>query len=61
MIELSSEVHIIDKLKANILIGNNIIVLYNIILDPTNHHMTISECKNIIARINIVAKNTLLI
>ena len=38
------------------LIGNDIIVPHGIVLDPANHHMTIGECRNMTARINIVAR-----
>ena len=59
--ELSGEVHVVDKLRANMLMGNDMIVPHGIVLDPANHRMTIGECKNITARINAVARGTPLI
>ena len=58
MVELSGEVYVVDKLRANILIRNDMIVPYDIILDPISYYITIGEYKNITARINIVAKGT---
>ena len=59
--ELSGEVHIVDKLRANMLIGNDMIVPHKILLDPANHRMTIGECDNITVRINAVARGTPLV
>ncbi len=47
------EVHLIDELKINMLIDNDILELEDIFIDETNSKITIANCNNMIISIEI--------
>jgi len=55
---LTMEVHIVDNLRANLLIGNDVIVPERMKLDPASQRMTIGSCQDMVTHINAVAKDT---
>ena len=54
IVNIKTKVHIIEDLKANILIKNNIIIFENIIVNLVNKRLIIGKYKGIIIYINIV-------
>lgn len=56
--QLTLEAHIVDNLRANMLLGNDVIVPEKMCLDPANQRMTIGSCQGMVTEITAVAKST---
>ena len=51
------EAHLVDDLKANMLIGNDVLTAQKIKLDPGNGTMTIGSCQNLSTKIEVITKD----
>lgn len=54
--KMTMEAHLVDNLKANMLIGNDVLVPQKIRLDPAGGKMVIGACQDLAARIEVVTK-----
>ena len=55
--QISLEAHVVDDLRANMLIGNDVIVPQKMRLDPAGQRMEIGTCRDMVTEIEAVAKS----
>ena len=55
--KMTMEAHLVDDLKANMLIGNDVLTAQKIKLDPGSGMMTIGSCQNLTAKIDVITKD----
>lgn len=56
--KMTVEAHLVDNLKANMLLGNDVLVPQKIKVDPANGEMIIGACQNLAVKIDVVAKDS---
>lgn len=57
LILISVEVHLINNLKANLLLGVDILGTYGITLDYSNQQMLVNNCKDTVVQLKLTPKN----